>query len=291
MLATFLMHFTLTRSNELFVIWVAGVSVYRALLPIIIINLLIGIGTITIINPLSTYMLVKFERLEAKFTDRKLSYSTLSSLGVMISENYRGENRIYVAKSVAVKEKQMHNVSIFLTDDDNNFLYRIEAKKANFTDRKIAMQDVSIFTTDNTKVDYKEYSINSNLLITDLIDGVTAPENLNLWVLPETITKLSNAGFPVSKYQLYYSKLLLKPLSMIAYMFFAICFISNDTRSPNRMNHLAIGLLTGLGAYLISQILSNILAFNGTNVMLSVFLPIMIVTLGSNFAMLHWRRD
>lgn len=291
MLATFLMHFMLTKCNELFVVWGSGISIYRALLPIILINLAIGLASITLLNPLSTYMLVKFETLESKFTDRKLPYLTLSSLGVMISENYNGENRIYVAKSVVVPEKKMLDVSIFFTDDDNNFLHRIEAKKATFEEGKIAMHNVSIFTSDNTKTYHEEYSVASNLLITNLVDGVTAPDHLNFWKLPETISKLSDAGFPIFKYQLYYSKLLLKPLAMIAYILLAMCFISNDMRAKNRMNHLAFGIFTGLFGYLVSQIFSNILAYNGTSIMLAVFLPIMIVILGSNFAMLHWRRD
>ena len=291
MLATFLMHFVLTKQNELFVIWGCGVSIYRMLLPIMIINLAIGIAGITIFNPLSTYMLVKYENLESKFTDRKTSYLTLSSLGVMISEYYDGENRIYVARSVVVPENKMLNVSIFFTDNDNNFLYRIEAKRASFGIGEILMHDVSIFSADNVRIEHKEYNIKSHLLITNLVEGVTAPDHLNFWQLPEAISKLSNAGFPTFKHQLYYSKLLFNPLAMIAYIFLAICFISNDMRSKNRMNHLSIGVFVGLVAYLLSQIFSNILAYNGTSVMLAVFVPVMMVILSSNFTILHWRRD
>ena len=291
MLTTFLMHFILTKRNELFVIWGCGISIYRALLPIIILNLVIGIAGITIFNPLSTYMLVKYETLESKFTDKKTSYLTLSSLGVMISEHYDAENRIYVARSVVVPENKMLNVSIFFTDNDNNFLHRIEAKKASFASGKIIMHDVSLFSSDNIRKDYEEYSIPSHLLITNLVEGVTAPDHLTFWQLPEAISKLSNAGFPTFKHQLYYAKLLLKPLSMIAYVFLAICFISNDMRSKNRMNHLSMGMFIGLVVYLLSQIFSNILAYNDTSVIWAVFVPIMMVILGSNFAILHWRRD
>ncbi len=291
MLTTFLMHFTLTKRNELFIIWGCGISIYKAFMPIIIINFAIGIASITIFNPLSTYMLVRYETLDAKFTDRKTSYLALSNLGVMIAENYENEHRIYVAKSVVVQDNKMLNVSIFFTDNDNNFLQRIEAQKASFNDGKIIMQNVSIFASDNSRTNHAEYSIPSHLLITNLVEGVTAPDHVNFWKLPETISKLSNAGFPTLKHQFYYSKLLLKPLAIIAYIFFAICFISNDMRSKNRMHHLALGVFAGLVAYIISQIFSNILAYNGTSIMLSVFLPIMLVILGSNFAMLHWRRD
>ena len=291
MLTTFLVHFVLTKRNELFVIWGSGVSVYRALFPIIILNLAIGIAGITIFNPLSTYMLVKYETLESKFTDRKTSYLTLSSLGVMISEHYEGENRIYVARSVVVQENKMLNVSIFFTDNDNNFLHRIEANRASFAPGRIVMHDVSIFSSDNIRTEYKEYSIPSHLLITNLVEGVTAPDHLNFWQLPEAISKLSDAGFPVFKHQIYYSKLLLKPVAMVAYILLAMCFISNDMRSKNRMNYLSMGVFVGLVTYLISQIFSNILAYNGTSVAWAVFIPIMMVILSSNFAILHWRRD
>ena len=291
MLATFLTHFALTKRNELFVIWGSGVSIYRAILPIIILNFAIGVVGITIFNPLSTYMLVKYETLETLFTDKKTSYLTLSTLGVMISEHYEGENRIYVARSVIVPENKMLNVSIFLTDDDNNFLRRIEAKRADFAEGKIVMHDVSIFSSDNIKTDYTEYSIQSNLMVSKLVEGVTAPDHLNFWQLPEAISRLSDAGFPTFKHQLYYAKLSLKPMIIAAYVMLAMCFISNDLRSKNRMNQLSAGVFAGLVIYLLSQIFSNILTYNGTSVIWAVFTPVMMVILGSNFAILHWRRD
>ena len=291
MLATFLMHFVLTRRNELAVMWGSGISIYRLLLPIILINFAIGIASITILNPLSTYMLVRFETLEAKFTDRKLPYLSLSNLGVMISEHYNGENRIYVARSVIVPENRMLNVSLFFIDHNNNFDHRIEAKTASFGNGEIVMNDVSIFSHHNVETHHDVYRAPSNLLITNLVDGVTSPDHLNFWNLPEATMKLAVAGFPIFKHQLYYYKLLFKPFAMVAYIFLAICFISNDTRSKNRMNYLAMGIFSGLVAYLMSQIISNILAYNGVNILWAVFLPIIIVILTSNFFILHYRRD
>ncbi len=70
----------------------------------------------------------------------------------------------------------------------------------------VSMYDVSIFNSNNTRKDYKEYDIPSQLHITNLVEGVTAPDHLNFWKLPDAISKLSDAGFPTFKHQLYYSK-------------------------------------------------------------------------------------
>lgn len=292
MLTTFLMHFVLTRYNELLVIWGSGISIYRLLIPITLVTFAMGILCVLLINPISTHMLIKYENLESKFTDRKTSFLILSSLGVMISEHYYEENRIYMAKSVVVAENKMINVSVFFTDNNNNFLKRLEAKRAIFApDNKIKFYEVSIYTSDNRIEHHSDYEINSNLLISNLVEGVTSPDHLNFWQLPEAISKLSKAGFPIFKHQIYYTKLLFKPFAMIAYMLLAICFISNETRSKNRTNLMSIGLFSGLVVYLMSQIFSNIMAYNGTDIVFAVLLPIIIVILTCNFIVLHWRRD
>lgn len=290
MLATFMMHFALTKRNELFVLWTSGISIYKFLIPVVLINFLIAIIAITILNPISTYMLVKYEDLESKFTDKKTASLTLSNLGIMILEHYNSERRIYVAESVSVEKRTMDNVSIFFIDSDNNFLYRIEANKAHFGDNKIFMDGVTYFEQHEAQK-YEKYQIDSNLKIENLVEGVTPPDHLNFWNLPEAISKLSYAGFPTFKHQLYYSKLLFKPIIVVAYILLSMCFISKETRPKNRMHYISIGIFTGLVVYLLSQICTNIMAYDGSSVMWAVCVPVISVILFSNFALIHWRKD
>jgi lipopolysaccharide export system permease protein len=289
MLATFLTHFLLSRRNELLMMCTSGVSIYRILMPIIIANIAIGIIGITALNPLSTYALIKYETLDAKVTDRKMPYLVLSNLGVMIAENYNHEHRIYVARSVLVQENKMLNVSVFFMDANNNFDSRIEAESVSFGNNELIMRNVYIFRHDSKVSVQNEYVLPSSLMINNLIDGVTPPDYLDFWKLPDAIMHLSQAGFPTFKHQLYYYKLLFRPLSIVGYIIFAMCFISHNNRGKNKVNVIAIGILSGIFLYLISQQLSNILAYNGLGTMLSVSIPIIIVILGANLLLLHLR--
>ncbi len=291
MLAAFLMNYSLAKRNEIFIIWGSGISIFRLLLPVLSISFLIGIFSVAILNPLSTYMLVRYETLEAKFTERKMPNLALSSLGIIISEPYEGERRIYIAKSVAVSDQKMKQVTALFANEANSFIERIEAEEAILEDSNFVLNKVSIFGKDGNRFDKEQHIIPTNLEINNLVEGVTAPDHLNFWKLPEAIHNLTKAGLPSSKHQLYYYKLLLRPLVMVAYIMLASCFMFGEMRSKNRISSLSLGVFIGFSTYLISQVVTNILAYNGISPLWSIVSPTLIVILVSNLAILHLRRD
>ncbi|MEY3196994.1 MAG: hypothetical protein RLZZ59_362, partial [Pseudomonadota bacterium] len=234
MLTMFLMNYTLGKSNELLIMSSSGISIYKILSPILLLNFAMGIIAITIANPFATYALKKYDKIDATVTDRKLPYLTLSNIGIMITEDYENEHRIYVAKSVIVGERKMIDVSVFFTDENNNFNKRIEAEVAYFNpNNKLMLTGVSIFTNDFQNTTYQEYELPSKLIIENLIDGVTPPEYVTFWRLPNIMNYLSQAGFSIFKHQLHYYKILLKPLSLISYILYAMCFMSYNERGKN----------------------------------------------------------
>ena len=71
-LATF---WRLTRSHELVVTRSAGVSVWQFLLPVLIAGLLLGAATTSLLNPLASILLSRYEALESTFKGKSSSIS------------------------------------------------------------------------------------------------------------------------------------------------------------------------------------------------------------------------
>ncbi len=290
MLAMFLMNYILAKRNEIGVMCGSGVSIFTLVTPIASAVLLVGIFTTALINPIATHMLVKYEYMEAKLLERKSPNFTLSNLGIIISEHYAGERRVHVAKSLAVPEKKMMHVTILFADKNNNFIERLEADEAILDNGNIELNNVKIFNQHGERLDKGSYTIPTTLAIDNFVEGITVPDHLSFWKLPEAINNLSDAGLPTIKHKMHYYKILFRPVAMVAYLLIASCFMLKDTRQ-NGANSLVLGVFIGFAVYLTIQIITNILIYQNINVVISMALPTLVIILLSSFAILHLRMD
>ena len=74
-----LTYFRLTRNHELVVIRSAGVSVWQFMLPALLVVVMVGIGKVMLLNPLSSLLLQQFEELEGRYLKGQSSLLAVSS--------------------------------------------------------------------------------------------------------------------------------------------------------------------------------------------------------------------
>ncbi|MDH3738117.1 MAG: LptF/LptG family permease, partial [Alphaproteobacteria bacterium] len=86
-----LTYFRLTRNHELVVIRAAGVSVWQFMLPALLVVVMVGVAKVTLLNPLSSILLSKFEELEGRHLTGRSSLLAVSSSGIWLRQIY-GEN-------------------------------------------------------------------------------------------------------------------------------------------------------------------------------------------------------
>jgi lipopolysaccharide export system permease protein len=114
MLAMFLMNYALVNRNEMTIIWNSGISLFSFITPIAMTVFVIGVLAITIVNPLSTHMLAKYDAIATKAIKQKPHHAILSNMGIIISEKFEDSKRIYVIKSLLVEQKIMNNITILV---------------------------------------------------------------------------------------------------------------------------------------------------------------------------------
>ena len=291
MLAMFLMNYTLGKKNELVAIWSNGISIFRMLLPISLSCLTIGIIATTLLNPVSTYLYTKYEKIESKLIDKKTSNLVISDMGIIISEQINDQRRVYIVKSLNLSKKEIRDITILETDHASNFIQRINARKGSLEDGRIVLENISLYDKDGKREQSRKLEIDTELSINNFVQGLTDPIKISFWNLHEAIENLQRAGLPYIKHQAYYYKLLFRPLLMVAFIFLASCFISRDNRSKNQFQKVALGLFIGFGTFLTQQILNNILIFNGFDPRASIALLTLIIILLSSYSILHLRMD
>lgn len=287
-ISTFMFVRILTRQNELIIILSSGIPIWRVLIIPIIISFFIGIIILSIINPIGSYGLRSYEKLEKKVNKIPDLNFNISQSGIFFFENFAGNNRIIQTTSVNVKDKFLLDITILLVDEHNNLYKRIDAPKAIANTGSFKLINPTI-TTDTSSETLKELNFPTNLSINNLVQRFINPEIIPIWNLKNTIEKFIRSGLLVTRYQIYYYKQLFMPITLMAMSCVACWFISLNMRDNSNIKMAGIGLITGLCAYFFLQITLSILAYSGLPPMLSILLPILFIILISNFVILHFQ--
>lgn len=276
----------LFRSNELVSIFNTGSSIWKVIMSILVSLILIGIFTSTVVQPFSSMLLASYDRLEAKILNKSSQSVVLSDQGIIIEEDYQNEKRFITTKDVDLEHNKISNVTIIFTDYNNKYLNRMHASYGVLVNSEIVLYDIEIF--DNTKPKFLENTIvPTRLSIGTFLENLTQPEEISFWEFPEKIKKLKESGMPVMKYQLYYYKILLKSLSMVAFMLFAICASNANYERVRGIKKPFIAIVLGFAVYLCNEICVSIFIHNGLDPLLSILCPLCLIIFFSIFAILH----
>lgn len=276
----------LVRSRELVSVFNTGASMWKVLCSIFISLLFTGIITTTLIQPLGSILLNSYDRMEEKALKKKTDSVIISESGIMIAEDYESEKRFIVTKVVDVNNDKLTNVTIFITDQDNKFINRIEAEYGIISDSNITLYNAKNFR--NIVPEFiEQITIPTNLTINIFVESIENPEAISFWDFPAKITRLKEFGIPFVKYQLYYYKILFKSVTIIAFMLLAICFVNRGEDRVRGFKKPFMAIILSFVIYLLNEICVSIFIHNGLDPMLSILCPMLLIIFFSVFAILH----
>lgn len=287
-IATFMFLRAITKQNELVIILSSGIPIWKVFITPIFITFFIGVFILGVINPVGTYGLQEYEKLEAKLRNTPHLNFIISPTGIFFFENFAGNNYIIQAKSINAYKQTLTDATILLVDESNNLTKRIDTPLVQLQPGAFKLTS-PIITTRNSSRKAKELNLPTNLSINNLIQRFSPPEMIPLWNLNSSIENFARSGLIVTKYQIHYYKQLFKPLSMVAMSFIACWFISLNIRDNSSTRMSVLGLTTGICTYFFLEISLRILAYSGLHPILATLLPIIFIILISNFVILHFQ--
>ena len=287
-ISTFMFLRNITKQNELVIILSSGVPIWNIFIAPIIVTFIIGILILGIVNPIGTYGLQEYDRLEAKLRKTPHLNFVISQAGIFFFENFAGNNRIIQAKSINADTKSLSDVTILLVDEHNNLTKRIDTPLAQLEPGTFRLTSPTI-TQRDTSEKLEKLNLPTNLSIDNLMQRFSPPEMIPIWSLNNSIAKFSRSGLVTTRYQVYYYKQLFKPITMVAMSFIACWFISLNIRDNSSIYIAVMGLVTGICTYFFLEMALRILAYSGLHPILATLLPILFIILISNFVILHFQ--
>ncbi|MCL2468622.1 MAG: LptF/LptG family permease [Alphaproteobacteria bacterium] len=236
----------LTRSQELIIARACGISAWQFLAPALMVTLFFGLLHITLLNPLSTIMAVRYQEMETKYLRKGLSLE-LTEAGLWLRQEEGGRNYLIHADQVSLAPLTLHPVLVFIYDRSNTYLGRMDGQSAVLDDKKKAWIFSNVwFNWDRQEPFFKDSAkIQTGLTLEQIQDSMASPNTISIWMLPHFIRALNSIGLPATRHELKLHALLAEPVLLCAMIFFAAAFSLRLSRRGGVLRAMAAGLVTG----------------------------------------------
>ena len=256
----------LSKRNEYTAIKATGVSSLQFLMPFIVTILLLYVFMLTIINPLSSHLLAKRDKVR---THQK-SVSALLENGFWLknSEGPNGEKVIINSKSLRIHGAvvELQEVSFLYLDSSFRNTKTIQSAKARLVKGYWELEGVTEYAIRQKPISYDTLKIDTTITTEDLYNSFQKPEHVSIWKLPYFIYILKETGHSAKAYMLYFSKLVLKPLMLIPMIMIASFFILR----PYRMLNLRIVIIGSIIVSVVFSVFTEAVYLVGAHMMLDI---------------------
>jgi lipopolysaccharide export system permease protein len=279
----------LTRSHELEIIRAAGISAWQFLLPILFLAFFLGVLQVTVLNPISSATLSRFEKLEASLFKGKKSLLSLSPTGLWLRQaSTEGQSVLHAQRFVQQgSDIELSDVVIFLYKGSDEFTGRIDADSAKLEDGFWNMQNAWLNTPEEAPNFQKQHWLETDLTLRKIQDSFAAPETMSFWALPGFIKTLEEAGFSAVRHRLYWHSLLAAPLLMCAMVLIAATFALRQSHRGGTSFIIGGGVMTGFVFYFFSDVVFALGLSDSIPATLAAWTPSGVMTLLGLAMLLH----
>ena len=246
----------LNRRSELVAMRAAGLSAWRFVLPAALAAAIVGLVTITALNPAAA-------ALNARFEDRRAALGDDGNPGarpeLWLRQVEDGNQVVIHAKSHDTSGGAIHlkGVSIFVqnsaTVGNLAFSRRIEADEAVLTPGFWRLTNVREAAPGAGFVRSEQLSIPSTLDRRTAMEKFVAPGAVGFWDLPATIHSAELAGYSAAAYTLRLQQLLALPLLLASMSILAASFSLRLMRLGDLVGLAAAGVALGFGVFFLNQ--------------------------------------
>ncbi len=245
----------LNRSSELVAMRAAGVSAWRFLTPSAFAGVALGVMTITLLNPLGSYLFRMFE------AERENALTTSdaggSEAGVWIRQGDDDEQIVIHADSVDPNGARLQGATFMFFEEQQDtlrFTRRLHAETAELRPGFWQLTNLVEATPGGRPVRHTHLAIPTTLDETEMIDRFVTPASLSFWELPPFIPEAREAGFAPTRYELKWQSLLAYPLLLAAMAGLGAAFSLQLQRLGNLAQWGAAGVGIGLFLFFYSQL-------------------------------------
>lgn len=277
----------LTRSHELVVARAAGVSAWQFLAPVLIASVAIAAIQVTVINPIGSVLLARFQHLEDKYLRGRTSSLDVSPSGLWLRQIDGDDQYLIHADAVVPGTSDLRQVIVFQYHGADNYIGRIDAASAALLEGRWELREGWLNRPNRPPEQVPLHSIPTDLTMKKIQESFARPETMSFWELPRFIRTMEATGFSAIRHRLHYQALLSQPLLFSAMVLFAAAFSLRQTRRGGTLLMIAGGIMTGFVVFVSTDVVLTLGVSESIPVMMAAWLPAGISLLLGIAVLLH----
>lgn len=306
----------LTRRYELIVVRASGFSVWQFLMPLIAVAALFGILQMTVINPVGSVLIQKYEQLQHKLLSKERNEIAIFQEGLWLRQAILIEPEapappldpaqqdpaqtapaeaalvpgyiIFHAEKIKQPEWTLHNITVLYFTEENGFLQRVHAAEAMLDETSWRMKEVQIYKGKAVVPETLDtFDLPTSLTREDIEESFSSRASMSFWKLPGYIATLEETGFDAAALRVYYHNLLSQPLMFAAMILLAATVSMRPPRMQGSFLLIVFGVFIGFLVFFLSSFLQALGTSRQIPVIMAAWAPAAICFLLGLSAMLN----
>lgn len=187
----------------------------------------------------------------------------------------RDENRFLFVRD-AVTAGQLRDMRVMVFEDGKKLTSIMDAESASYDNEVWTLEQLS-------KINYGEMENSQKLMDTYQIDSklrpemlqvvTSRPETMSVWEIKEYINYLSKNQLESQNYKLAFWGKVMAPISTLVMLMLGIPFVFGSLRSTGAGHRLMIGILIGIGFFLLDKIFGTVGLVYGFSAIVCAIVP------------------
>lgn len=278
---------TLSRRLELVIARASGTSVWQFCAPALIVAVLLGIGSVTLYNPLAVHLKEKSNELGVSLfgDEQKLLLQTASDAWLR-QDGLDGETILRARQSLD-QGLRLFGVTVFTFNEQGAFHERIEAARATLEDGAWKLEDVTVYSAEDEPKTYVSYIVSTYLGPLEVRESIATPDSISFWQLPRFIELAKRAGLPAHRYNLQYQILLARPLLLTAMVLIAAAVSLRTSRFGGLGKLILGGISAGFVLYVVTELVKDLGGAGIISPTVAAWSPGIVATLMGFTILLH----
>ncbi|MET0155644.1 MAG: LPS export ABC transporter permease LptG [Rickettsiales bacterium] len=246
----------LAHHSELVAMRACGASAWQFVAPAALAAFLVGTTALAVADPLSAAMLKRRDRAEATYFDGDKNVASVLESGLWLKQR-KGEGggkTLIRASRISANSDALYDAAFFMFDADDNFIRRVDAKRASPENGVWRMTGVSTAVPGEKPKKFDRYEAPASISSQHIRESFLRPEHFAFWRLPGFVTILRDSGFPVARHLLHFYASLFSPLFLASMASLGAAFSLAHARGGRGGIYAVIGLGAGFFVYFVNDI-------------------------------------
>ena len=267
-LSALALYLALARSSELVVTRAAGRSALMALWAPFILMIAIGIGLVTVLNPIVAATSERYKTLVDEYIKGETAVFSISHEGLWLRQGSPSGQTVIHAGGANHDGSILYDVSLITFAQGGGPIRRIEAQNAKLENGYWRLSNakawplVSGLNPEANASEFASLRVPSTLTRENLSDSLGEPAAVPIWEMPAHVSALENAGFSARRHKVWFHMELARPLFLASMVLMGAGFTMRHTRFGHTGLMVLIAVLLAFGLYFIRNF-AQILGENG----------------------------